>query len=326
MRIWAAAIITIMLGPGAAVAQDCALKQYVSLPLEVYPDHLLVPVTMGTTPEKLVFNMQGAASGINSDTAAALDLRITSMPPNIHFHREGEEITRIAHVAEFHLGQQTLNNMEFLMLKPGRYGNGVVGDLGTQMFKHIDFELDMAAAKLNLFSSDRCPGHAVYWTQTGFAQLPLKRTNELDYIRAQLTLDGHPVMAAFSTTGRSRIGMNVMRRIFGVDETSPDLVAVNEDLLGRKLYRYSFKTLAADALTVTNPDIVVFDEAPRAECNDRLHFQFPDPSKLHSTDQARLARCFGGDDVVLGLSVLRKLHMFVSAKENVMYLTGADAK
>jgi hypothetical protein len=234
--------------------------------------------------------------------------------------------TRVAH-AELHLGREVLSNMEFLMLKPGTYGGGVVGDFGTQLFKRVDFELDLAGGKLNLFSPERCPGHAVYWTKTAFAELPLKRTPELDYIRAELMLDGHPVMVAFSTVGRSRIGMNAMRRIFGVDETSPDLVAMHEDLLGRKFYRYPFKALTADALTVTNPDIVVFDEEPRPGCNDKLHFKFPEPSEqMHSTLQPRLARCFGGDDAVIGLSVLKKLHLFVSAKENVMYLTSADAK
>jgi len=326
MRIWTAGFAAAMLWTGAASAQDCALKQYESLPLEVYPNRLLLPVTIGTTPEKLVFRMDDAASAINSDVAEKLELHVRSMPPNVHFHRNGEELTRIARVDELHLGHQVLNNYEFLMLKPGTYGDGVVGDFGTQLFKTIDFELDLAGGKLNLFSSDRCPGHAVYWTKT-FAQLPLKPAKGIDYVRAQLELDGHPVMVAFSTVGRSRIGMNAMRGVFGIDETSPDLTAVGEDLLGHKLYRYPFKSLTADGLTITNPDIVVYDEAPRPGCNDKLHFKFPEPSEqVHSTLQPRLAQCFGADDAVIGLSVLKKLHLFVSAKENVMYLTSADAK
>jgi len=121
--------------------------------------------------------------------------------------------------------------------------------------------------------------------------------------------------------------MNAMRRIFNVDQTSPDLVAVNEDLLGHKLYRYPFKELTADGLTVSNPDIIVYDEEPRPECNDKLHFKMPDPEDtVHNTMQPRLARCFGGDDAVIGLSVLKKLHLFVSVKENMIYLTSADAK
>ncbi|HUE66087.1 MAG TPA: hypothetical protein VMO78_17080 [Rhizomicrobium sp.] len=325
MRVWTAAMLVLVLGASATKAEDCTLKQYTSVPMEVYPDHLLIPVTLGTTQAKLLFQMAAAANGINSDVAEKLDLYITSIPPNIHFNRDGEDIRRIAHVPELHLGSQTLKGMEFLMLRPGRYGGGVVGDLGTHMFEHVDFELDMAGGKLNLFSPDHCPGKAVYWTKSGFAQLPLKPSKELGFIRAEMTLDGHPVTVAFTTTGRSRIGMNAMRAFFNIDETSPDLVAVSQDLLGHKLYKYPFKTLTAAGLTVTNPDILVFDQPPEPGCSDKAHFTFPEPSELHSTAQPRLTRCFGGDDAVLGLSVLSKLHIYVSGQENMLYLTDAKA-
>ena len=76
---------------------------------------------------------------------------------------------------------------------------------------------------------------------------------------------------------------------------------------------------------MTNPDILVFDEPPKPGCSDKAHFTFPEPSELHSTAQPRLTRCFGGDDAVLGLSVLSKLHIYVSGEENMLYLTDAKA-
>lgn len=151
MRLLAIGMIAVALGTGTARAEDCSLKQFGSVPMEIYPDHLLIPVAFGTMQEKLVFRMDDAASGINSDFAQKLDLYVTSIPPNIHFHRDGDEIKRIAHVPELHLGQQTLRDMEFLMLRPGRYSGDVVGDLGTHLFKNVDFELDMAGGKLNMF-------------------------------------------------------------------------------------------------------------------------------------------------------------------------------
>lgn len=324
--MWAAAIMALLLGAGAAQAQDCGLKEYVSLPLEVYPDHLLLPVTLGDTPKKMVLRLQDAANGMDADAVTALDLRTTSIPPNITFHRDGREVTRIAHVPELHLGSQVVKGAEFLVLRAGAYGGEVAGDIGTNMFQKADYELDIAGGKFNLFSADHCPGKTVYWTKTGFTQLPLKPAQEVGYIRTEMMLDDHPVTVALSTLGRSRIGMNAMRRLFNVDETSPDLVVVDQDLLGRKTYRYTFKTLTAGGLTITNPAILVHDEEPRPGCNDKLHFAYPDHDPLHSTEQPRLARCFGGDDVVLGLSVLSKLHLYVSNKEKLLYLTGAGAK
>ena len=325
MRLWTMAMLALLLGAGTAEAQDCTLKQYTSVPMEVYPDHLLLPVTLGTMPGKLVFQLGSAFNDINSDVADKLDMRVNSIPPNVHIKRDGIEITRLARVPEMRLGGQTLKDMEFLMLQPGHYTNGVVGGLGTHLFEHVDLELDMAGGKFNLFSPDHCPGKVVYWTKTGFAQLPLKPDRELGYIRAEVMLDGHPITVEFATAGRSRIGMNVMRQFFNVDPSSPELVAVSQDLLGHKLYKYPFKALTAEGLTVSNPDILVYDEEPKPACNEHVHFADPDPSQMHSTEQTRLAKNFGCEDAVLGLSVLSKLHMYISEQEKMIYITDAKA-
>src|SRR5215469_5898953 len=121
MRLGTLAALSLLLGTVAAQAQDCTLKQYTSVPMEVYPDHLLLPVTLGTMPAKLLFQMGAAANGINSDVADKLDLRVTSIPPNVHFNRDGYQVTRFARVPEMRLGTQTLKDLEFLMLRPGRY-------------------------------------------------------------------------------------------------------------------------------------------------------------------------------------------------------------
>jgi len=330
MRAWMMATMALALGTVTAQAQgqpqNCALKQLESIPMEVYPDHLLLPVSFGATPEKLAFRMDFAASAINGDIADKLDMHITSMPPNVHIKRNGEDLTRIAHVRDMHLGRLTINDMEFLMLRPGSYGGEVAGDLGTQMFEKVDLELDIAGGKFNLFSSDHCPGKVVYWT-SNYAELPLKREKTFGYLRADVSLDGRPLTVSLSTEGRSRIGMDAMRRLFNIDETSPQLVAIGQDLLGHKTYRFPFKSLTAAGLTVSNPDIVVYDEPPRPECKTAMHFTDPDPAdQLHSTAQPRLTQNFGCNDAVLGLSVLSKLRIYVSRQENLLYISAAGAK
>ena len=324
MQRWWLAIALIVLGWDLALAQEqaqnCGLQQYDSISMEVYPDHLLLPVTFGTTEEKLVFLMGDAESGINSDFAEKMDMSIRSIPTNIHVHRDGTDITRVAH-GDMQLGRQTFKGMEFLMLRSGRYSDGVVGNLGTQLLLRADLELDMAHGKFNLFSQDHCPGKVVYWTKAPFAKLPIKPSKGIEYIRAEVMLDGHPLTVAFGTQGGSRIGMNIMRRFFNIDN-SPELIPVAQDLVGHKLYKFPFKALTADALTISNPDILVYDEQPRPECNDKLHFA--DEPGL-AADHPKLTRCFGGLDAVLGLSVLSKLHIYVSGKENFLYLTEAKA-
>jgi len=323
--VMAVAILAAAGWAGGARAQDCGLKQYDSIPLEERGNQLLLPVTIGTMPGKMALSLQNAASALSLPAVKALDLRESSLPSLVTYHYGGVEIDYLAHAHDVHFGHQTLADMEFLAVPGARFRDGVIGDIGMHMFEKVDFELDIAGGKFNLFSPDHCPGNTVYWTKTGFAQLPLKPSDGMGYIRTDVMLDGHPLTVAFSTDGRSRMGMNAMRRIFGIDATSPELVPVGEDLLGHKTYRYTFKALTADGLTINNPAIMVYDEEPRPACNDKLHFKFPDQTPLHSTEQPVLAQCFGGTDAVLGLSVLRKLRIYVSTKEKLLYLTGADA-
>ncbi|HKU54288.1 MAG TPA: hypothetical protein VJP60_02915 [Rhizomicrobium sp.] len=323
MREWIMAAATLLLAGGAAQAEDCALRQIASIPMEVYPDHLLLPVSFGAVPEKLVFRMEDASSGISGDVADKLGFPVTSIPPNVHFKRGGGDIEHLAHARDMHLGRLTINEMDFQKLKPGSYRDGVAGDLGTQMFEQVDLELDIAGGKFNLFASDHCPGEAVYWTQD-YVQVPLKPAKYLGYLRAELKLDGQPLTVSFSTEGRSHIGMNAMRRLFNIDQTSPQLTAVGQDLLGHKTYRFPFKALTVDGLTVNNPDFLVYDEAPRPECRETPHFDLE--RTVHSTEQPHLMHNFSCTDAVLGLSVLSKLRLYVSRKENLLYVSAAGAK
>ena len=326
MRTAIAAVAVLLFGAGAAQAQDCGLTQYDSIPMEVYPDHLQLPISLGTTQKQVVLRLDDAMNGIDSDTVALLGIRKSSLPPNVHFHRGGQQVQYIAHVPDVQLGHQHLKELEFLVIPPGPHPDQVVGDIGTHLLAKLDFELDFSAGKLNLFSPEHCPGKTVYWTKSGFTQVPLKTSTQMDFLRTEMVLDGHPVTVALSTVGRSRIGMNAMRRLFGMDKTSPELLPAQIDPeSGQTLYRYAFKSLTGNGLTVSNPDILVFDEAPRPECKEKPHFAFPDHDQLHSTQMPMMARCFGGDDLVLGLSVLKKLHLYVSSKEKLLYLTSADA-
>ena len=118
--------------------------------------------------------------------------------------------------------------------------------------------------------------------------------------------------------------MNTMRRVFGIDETSPGLTLAETQPNGRKIYRYASKSLTADALTILNPAIYVYDEPPGPQC-DKGHIVYPEHTPMHSTYQGSYVRCFGGADIFLGMSVLSKLHLYFANKEKIMYLTGAGA-
>jgi hypothetical protein len=308
---------------GAAQAQDCQLKLYDSMELDVANNHVLLPVTLGDAHKEFALKFGNALNGISQNTVTELGLRIRSIDPNVSVVRDQVHISQLARVPQFQLGNVPLNNLELIVLPPEANSDNFDGDLGIHIFSKADFELDIAGKKFNLFSQDHCPGKVVYWRNSGVAQIPFV-WQEAGYVRPIMQLDGRQVRVAFDPNGHSQIGMNAMKRLFGLDVSSTELTLVGKDERGRKLFRYPFKTLVADGLTILTPDIRVVDEPPGQDCSGHLTMNFPDPPPLHSTEQPQLATCTGGGDVELGYSVLSKLHMYFALKEKLLYLTATE--
>lgn len=325
MRSFATAAILVICGFGVdtAQAQDCQLKQYESLPLNIVNEHLLIPVKVGDVEKDFALELGNALNGMSEATVDELSLGKRSISPNVNVVRGQVKITRLTR-APLQLGHISFKDVEFLVVPPAANKSGFSGDIGLRLLSKADIELDFAGKKFNLFSQDHCPGKVIYWTKTGFAQLPFV-LEETGYVRPVMQLDGQPVRITLEPNDKSRIGMNAMRRIFGLDENAPGMTLIGQDEDGKKIYSYPFKGLTADGLTVTSPLIRVIEETPRPECTGRLTYQFPEHPPLHSTEQPQLATCMGGWDVALGYSVLSKLRMYFSIKEKLLYLTAADA-
>jgi hypothetical protein len=327
MRILAAAIISgvCVLSAGTAQAEDCTLKLFASIPIVVQDDHVLVPVKLGDAQEDFALKIGNALSGISEDTAAQLGLSLRAIDQDrLGIVRNQVRIAKLARVPVFELGTIPMKNVELIVLPPQANEEGFAGDIGVRLLSKADFELDFAAKKFNVFSQDHCPA-PVYWTKTGFAQIPFV-WQDAGYVRPVMQLDGHPVRVAIEPNSISRIGMNAMRRVFGVDENSPDMKLIGQDKTGKKMFRYPFKSLVAEGLTINSPAITIFDE-PRADgdCDGRMKVTLPAASHIPNANPPGVSICKGGGDLELGYSVLSKLHMFFAIKEKVLYLTGADA-
>jgi len=330
-----------LLAAGSARAADCQLKQFTSIDITGLPDRILVPATIGGVPKTFTLDLTVSLNYIAEATAAELGLKtrpISSRISNVDFGA----ITRLAYAPKFQFGAVKGEDVEFMVLPQsfaqagtdGQVGTkiaqsfaqaGTDGRLGTKIFDKLDLELDMAHAKMNLFLPDHCPGKVVYWTKTGFAQVPYKK-DVADQIIVPMELDGQPVSVLLHTGGQSEIGMNAMRRLFKLDENSPGMTPVESQTDGPRYYRYPFKTLVADGLTVGYPKILVRGEAIGEECNGRIHEEEM-RAQGHVSNAGRvLVTCYGGSDIRLGLSVLTKLHLFMSSQERLIYLTGAGAQ
>lgn len=314
------ALCGLLLTAGGAEAAECQLKMLGTIDLEVTPDRVLVPVTFGDQQKKLVLDIGSSLNVIDQESASQAGFRIRSLDPNITIYSMGQKIQRLGFSPKFRVGSLPGENVEFAILPEHMPYNDLAGILGMRLFERLDFELDIAQRKLNIFSPDHCPEKVVYWTKAGFAEVPFRREGTV--ISTQLLLDGKPVRARFSTFHNSTIGMNTVRQLFGLDENSPGMVLVNTTPDGEKYYRYPFKGLALESITVNNPNILIRGEAPAA-CSNRPKLQDTDAPQGHVMDKPMIeVTCFG-TDMTVGVSVTSKLHIYHSSGEKIIYITAA---
>src|SRR5262249_7530990 len=125
-------------------------------------------------------------------------------------------------------------------------------------FTAYDFEINFAARKLNVLSNDHCEGKVIYWPAQALAAVPI--TIKGLHVTVPVKLDGKD-FAAIIDTGASH---TIIRRdaafsAFGLRPASPGMVADghigNDENAVR--YRYPFKTLTFEGVTVGNPKVEI---------------------------------------------------------------------
>jgi predicted aspartyl protease len=176
------------------------------------------------------------------------------------------------------------------------------GLLAPDLLRNFDVELDFAGGKLNLFHHHPCDGRAVYWASS-FAVMPFDDTHD-GHIRVPVTLDGEDTHAIVDTGATfTDITMGSVKVLFGLDENSTGMEKASKSLGGHgsviENYTYPFKSLTVGGVTVAHPIVMIGEAGNSLKGN-----------------QAKM---------LLGLSILRKLHIYIAYKENKLYFTGADA-
>lgn len=289
----------------AAAEADCRLQRAAELNLETTPHgDVYVKAAIGGQPVNLLI-----------DTAAPFGLLMSRTVSDLHLESRLIDVERLRismyggqifdHYTvthSFQLGRLKSDNISFVILPGEHLRSTLDGTLAVDVLSAYDVELDFFNGKLNLFLQDHCPGQVVYWTQQPYASV-LMRIDRNGHMSFPVTLDGKPegvIIDTGSTT--SVMSLDAARDLFGWNTDTEQLKAVNDDDSPEKrVYRYPFKTLTFDGITINNPDITLVP--------DTL-------SKWHGH----------GSDIIIGVNTLRQLHVYIAYSEKRLYLTAADAR
>lgn len=304
--------------PGSA---DCGLRRYASIDLSTAPGALSIPVTVENTQARMYLNTGSSLTVMWKPIATQMGLKIRPLRGGGNVHWGGtQDVTDYAVAKTITLGSLRLQGADFLLV-PKPEGSlqaaetvPIVGAIGMDFFSKIDFELDFKNKKLNLYSQDHCPGSVVYWSDSA-ASVPIRR-GQLGNEYFPLELEGKRIEATLSTGEQlTSLTTDVTQRLYGFDEHSAG-IQTDLDSEGHVRAQYRAMALTGKDIRVTNTMVLLLTRLP--DC--RLQTSGGADNAAHYTG------CLGNEAPLhVGLNILEKLHLYFATKENVLYLTAADA-
>jgi predicted aspartyl protease len=280
--------------PKAQDPKACRLDRFSVLPISTLSDgRFTVPVDVNG--QKLDFEVDtgGTTATIEGNQAHWLQLTPLLARGMRLSGVAGNALNYYTVINKFSLGQ--LQGTNFTAYLDNRLVTGADGTLSPDMMRHYDVDIDMLRGTLSLFSQQHCAGQVVYWTRSGYVVLPMKVEKD-GHIRVPVTIDGAQ-FTAFLDTGaiHTLISMHAAKQI-GISENSPDLklAAGNAKY---KMYDYPFKLMDFNGVSVSTPRIQVVTDGFL-------------PADM---------------DVLVGISLLRRLHLYIAYGEEKLYITPAQA-
>jgi predicted aspartyl protease len=288
----------VLLATAPAAAESCQLNRVASLDMSIDSDgHVAVPMTVGGQTYSMLIDTGAISSMLTQSTVDQLGLW-----PQVFTNADirmfgGQKITRFVVAKDVSLGALKARTMFFLVLPDSRAGLDFQGMLAPDVMSLYDDDFDFANAKFNLFQQSACEGSLVYWTKDPYSKIPFE-FDSVDQIQFTVNLDGQEVQATLDTGAADTVlDLDLAERLFGFDAKDPRLAVQDSGLKSGHAYKYPFKTLTFGGVTVSNPDIVL---VPHAD--------------THMDSR-----------ILIGIGILRQLHMYISYRQRELFVTAASA-
>lgn len=297
---WCSALgLAVLVSSGALAQDDCRLQIAASLPIMLDgANRNTVPATIEGKDVRLLVDTGATATLMRESLADELKLNY-EIAKRWERHRifGGINVNKFVNVKDFRLGKLQASGIPFMLVpQEERVLKGEDGILGGNVLTQYDVDFDFANAKMNMFLPHRCSGQAVYWTQdeSAIAKVPFIYDN---HIRVEVLVDGKKIKATLDT-GASTTVLDTEEFMpqFGLTPSSPGMTTTSPPGAENPRYSYTFKTLSFGGVTVQNPKVT---------------FVSSKTSKVHDYN------------MLIGMDVLRNLHLYVAYKEKMLFITSA---
>jgi hypothetical protein len=280
-------------------------------------DHtiMVVPVTVDSSNKKLLLDTGGSVSQLSKATAQALDLPIAPSEREL-IDLAGDTSNGRTTVRRLILGSKEQKDVRMSIAPNPDLGASLPYDglLATDLFVDADLDMDFGARRLTAFSTDHCDGRVVYWPADAVAIVPVTVAHNI--ITFPVTVDGHSVTAVMDTGAQySVMNMKLANQLFGLTQDSPDMKPLKETSGDRSLtiYGHRFDDVAFEGVDIKN--LRVYLMADQTATHGRLR---PFSTYFPTVDSSITV-----PDLILGMDVLRHLHIYFATKEKRLYITDA---
>jgi predicted aspartyl protease len=299
----------------AAHAADCGSLQMVNtIQMNRRPSDVnTVPVQINGSDLEFIFDTGGFTTAISKEVAEKLQLHV--VPSNTGMvNLAGGESTGVAKIDDYVIGRLRGKDLTF----PIAPFSGLDGIFSLNFMRPYDIDVDFGTDKLNFFSQEHCPGGVLYWKAAAVDTVPFKI--EGGHIAIPVMVDGQRVKAIIDTGASDTVMSQAIARkqyklTFG-DEATPLESSTDADPKAPKVYSHIFKTLSFGAINVNNPHITIIEDVWKRDAGTA---QYVGNRTITEKDMVQLV-----PELIVGMNVLRKLHVYFAFGEGNMYISPAS--
>jgi predicted aspartyl protease len=269
--------------------------------MKTAPDGTIsIPVALDGHPVQMEVDTGSIVSSMAMDRAREFGLQMRATPAVLYF-MNNVPMALQARLDTVQLDQATARDVMFYLSPPHLLSPDVSGLFGPDFMRNYDIDFDFVGGNFSLFMPNTCAVAPVYWTREAYAELPLTVKRD-GHIAAHAVLDGAAIDVEIDTgSPRSTMGFGQAKDIFGWRDDNPRLVRRRSERINGgaevAVYHYPFAALSFEGIQVNYPDIDLI------------------PDKAVGR----------GAPVIVGMSILRQLHVYIGYKAGKLYLTAAEA-
>lgn len=282
-----------------------------------------VPVKIDGKPKSMLVDTGGFFTEISQPAAG--ELHLSMRHTRLQIIGVYGDTTRLAATASLELGNLRANDMDFMVMPSvHRFAADIqdaAGVIAPNFLRPYDADFDFGDGKFNLLSQKHCEGKVVYWPNSGVAVVPIEvRPN--GHIVVPVDLDGERLQAVLDTgASTSILNMKVAQLAFGLKPGGPAAPAAGGGSEKSELqaYTHRFKSLSLEGIAISNPTMQIIPDLVRMRMMDP-HDSLEGDTRVKSTTSE-----VGLGDMILGMDVLRRLHLYIAYKEQKLYITPAAA-